>query len=189
MSDLCTIEDARAYLGLEGSPNDGILLRLIEAVSAEIVAWCGQPLVAVDGNVTHRFVGTYGYEVLPYFPVQSVESVVYVTGIGETETVSPTSYELRRGRLYSSSVWSGAEYTAVLTVGALTVPADVAQVAIEMVAVRAKDSFAREDGQQLGAGRLGKTSEGVSVGGGSQTTVYARPDWQLRLAPYRVVTV
>lgn len=189
MSQLTDIATVRQYLKVDGSAHDDLLERLIDACSAEIEAWCGQPILAETDNVMHRFAGSNtALEQLPYFPIVEVGALTYVTSIGgEAVALETDTYSVTRGRLVGSSAfWGAYEYELALTVGyaAESIPADVVQVCVEMVAVRAKESFV-----SIGEGRIGKKSIGVSVAGTSTSTLFERPDWQARLAPYRVVTI
>lgn len=183
-------------MGLEGSANDGLLTRLIGAVSAEIVAYCEQPIVREADNVLHQFSGTgEQYTLLPYFPIHAVTALSYIDSIGGSAVVvaadqfslvptGPLVYLGHKGGLVG-----GYQYSATLTVGRESVPADVEAVAVEMVAVRAWESAGAESGITVGKQRLGKQSESVASGGVTKSTVYTRPDWAARLAPYRVISI
>jgi hypothetical protein len=193
--DLTTTEKVRGYLGIVQTTADDELARIIGAVSAEIERWCGQPIVAETDNVAWRFTGdNTGSVLVPYFPVVAVSAVSYVSTLGaDAVALDAADFGLgiRNTRLIGSGAfWGGYDYTALLTVGYSEVPPDVEQVAIEMVAVRVRDSGIGDQTLKLGKSTLGLASKGESQAGApSKSTVFTRPDWAERLAPYRVVTI
>lgn len=190
MANLTTADTVRKYLGVAGNEVDAILTRLIAAVSAEIEAWCNQPIASRAVVHTFRMAPGQSPYRLPFFPVTAVASLTYLAGIGEDAvTVDADTYELgvaAGGYFLRGSLAEGHDYTVSVTVGYADVPADVEQVAIEMIAVRLRESGFAGEGQKL----LGVRSKSESSGGViTKSTVYERPDWQARLAHYRAVTI
>lgn len=190
MPDLTTSERVREYAGVVSTTNGDALAHIIAAVSAEIVAYCNQPIVSTQ--VVYRFGGDGGaLIVLPFFPVTAITELSYVSGLGAEAVVVPTTdYAISRGRLISNGFVDGYDYTLTLTVGYAAVPADVEQVAVEMCAVRLRDSGIGDSAAKLGQNTLGVRSKAVTASGApTKSTVYERPEWAVRLAPYRVVTI
>lgn len=193
MADLTTAEKVRGYVGVAENVDDDTVTRIIQAVSGEIERFCNQPLLATTDNVTHRFAGPVGaYPArLPFtVPIVALGALSYSNAIGEDPTVvTEGTYEVayQDGVPYVRGALSGGySYTLVLTAGYSAVPPDVEQVCIEMAAVRLRNSGLG----QLGQSTLGVKSRSTSENGQiTKSTVYENPDWQARLAPYRVITI
>ena len=142
MAALTTLANVKTWLGITSSDDDALLTSLIGSASAFIEEWCGCSFSVVsesikrDGHGGHR-------AVLPNYPVVAVASVS-VDGVAITAAASFTAagyrvddmsvilncYRFNRGLANVQITYSH---------GYASVPADVAQACIEMVALRYRE--------------------------------------------------
>lgn len=205
MQPITTLSVARHYLGLSegGTAADNIQIeRMIETVSARIVAICRQPVVRETGNVVAvgRFFSVYSPQrnahligwPLDYFPA-TVDSLTYIDN-GETVTVSSGDYTTAAGWLDYPAADRGREYSVTLTVGYPPESMelrDIEQVALEMLAVSMREGHLKLGGAQ-GRGLVGVASETESIEGRptkSRSYQVMSDSWYERLAPYRRATL
>jgi hypothetical protein len=186
--DLTTLADVKAWLstGQQGFPptDDGLLTGLISAASQWIQTWLNRQVVSQDWIEIRD--GTGGQRmVFGAYPVTAVLSVVVDTltispvpagsqqGFASGYLFSPTVLALR-GHCFSRRLQNVAlTYTA----GYSTVPPDIAQACIELVALRYRERT-----------RIGEMSK--HLGDGSTVSFSQRdmpPDVRTVLQQYRLV--
>jgi hypothetical protein len=180
MSDLATLADLEAWLGLAaGNPDEPVLQRLLDAVGAAVQAWCGRSFAAADRTETRD--GTGGDRLaFAHTPVTAVAGVT-VDGVAIPASPGPP----QPGYLWSPTTLTliGWRFTRGLsnirlayTAGYAATPPDVAQATLDWAAhvYREKD-------------RIGMLAETV---GGQVTSFLVRdmpPRVATLLAPHRRV--
>ncbi|HJU15718.1 MAG TPA: head-tail connector protein [Stellaceae bacterium] len=196
--DLCTLADVKAWLNTGGpsapfpSLEDALLARLITAASQAIQSWLGRPILAADWTETRDgLAGAYGAQESRFpFGVTpcSAVALVVVDGVAVPpvpNTAPARSYAAQAGYVFSPTQLVVRGYCVprkaqcVLmqyTAGYASVPPDIAQAAIEVVALRYR---ART--------RIGEVSKRI----GSEVVSYDRSDIpaavKAMLQPYRLV--
>ena len=168
-SDLTTLADVKAWLqtGHNAFPvtDDGLLTRLITAASQYIQSWLNRPIVLADYVEVRD--GTGG-EALQFacFPVVEVQSLTIgaqaIPRAASTEAAgyvySPTQLFVR-GYRFNRGVQN---VTFSYTAGYPSIPPDIAQACIELVALRYRERT-----------RIGEVSKSL---GGAETVTYAQKD-------------
>ena len=162
---LCVLADVKAFLGVTSSATDGVLNTLIANVSATIESFCNRTFASTV--YTERRNGNDGYRLfLANGPVTAVSSVS-VDGIA----IIPAPDALTSGYLADANTVYLRGYTFTrgiqnvsvsYTAGFATIPLDVAQACIELVA----SHFAKRE-------RIDKASETL---GTQQTISYSQAD-------------
>ena len=170
MSALCLLADVKTYLGITVTTTDAVLSSLITNVSAVIESYCNRTFAQATYNDTRNGTGS-DRMFLANGPVTAVASVT-IDGIAITAAPDAITagyvfddslVYLRPGGFYPSRFNKGVQNcTIVYTAGYATIPADVAQVCIEIVAFH----FAKRD-------RVDKASETL---GTSQTISFSQAD-------------
>jgi hypothetical protein len=182
--DLTTLADVKAWLqtGHNAFPvtDDGLLTRLITAASQYIQSWLSRT-IALAGYAEVRD-GTGG-ESLQFacFPVVEVQSLTIggqtIPRAASTQSAgyvfSPTQLFVR-GYSFNRGVQNVAFF---YTAGYSSIPADIAQACIELVALRYRERT-----------RIGEVSKSL---GGAETVTYAQKDMsdaiKTLLQQYRMV--
>jgi hypothetical protein len=203
--DLCSLADVKAWLstGGPGSPfpslDDGLLARLITAESQAIIAWLNRPILAADWIEYRDGGGLWGPREAKFpFGVTPCTAVLLVVVDTVTIPAIPPAAIAPPGQSVTSFYTTQAGYlftpTQLIirgypvprragvvmmqyTAGYASVPPDVAQACIELVALRYRER-----------GRIGEMSK--HLGDGS-TVSYERKDIpdsiKTMLQPYRLV--
>lgn len=202
---------------------DLFLDECIDQAVSEIESYCDQPVFPVDkvrysfSAGSHNLAGSSGaindgggsfgplfggsmfgliggVQTLPYFPVQSIESVSYSQGLGQTPTTLTTDkYQLLQeegvGYLNYQMGAAYATYTAVLSVGYKVAPPLIQGLAKRLAAWIAKES----DFAGVGRGYLGVSSVSRNPGQAGIATTTQMKDPRLEmdrvLGVYRRVTI
>lgn len=165
MSDLCQLADVKTYLGLTTTATDPVLQSLITGASAWIESFCSR--VFAQATYTEIRNGNGGNRLfLANAPVSAVSSVtVDGQAIPAASDAQSTGYVYDGGTVYLRGYvfCRGVQnVTASYTAGFATVPADVAQACVELVAAK----YAKRD-------RIDKQSETL---GTQQTISYSMAD-------------
>ena len=158
--DLTTLAKAKEWLGVTGSNEDALIARLITHASTRIVEEAQTPLVTT--TVSQRFSGRGHVRLtLPYQPVQSV-ALVQVDGVTIPAATPPASgYWLEDGTLYLTGYAINRGLKNVLityTFGYATVPSDLEQACLEMIALSLK-----RDRKEPGVSSKGLAGEQISL--------------------------
>lgn len=142
MSDLTTLANVKAWMGLTGNQDDALLSRLIAAASAYIETWTNRTFAAKQYSEVRD--GTGGQRlVFADYPVTAVASVV-VNGnpIPASPTPSDAGYRFDSIRL----MLTGYQFSRGLgnveltyTAGYASIPPEIEQACIELVALRYKE--------------------------------------------------
>jgi hypothetical protein len=204
--DLCSLADVKAWLstGGPGTPfpslDDALIARLITAESQAIASWLGRPILAADWQETRDGLsGPYGpCESRFQFAVTPCTAVLLVVVDRVTIPAIPAAPVAPPGQSVASLYTTQAGYAfsatqlvirgyyvprraqCVLlqyTAGYASVPYDLAQACIELVALRYRER-----------GRIGEISK--HLGDGSTVTYERKPipdSIKLMLQPYRLV--
>lgn len=198
--DFCTLSDVKAWLNVVpgNTANDAVLTRLITAASQAIKTWTSRPLLQATYTETYNGTGINRLT-LRNFPVTAVSSLT-VDGLTIPPASSPVSFGylfdeygiyLVGGDSYSGTVpqtpniWAGSYFprdsqniVVTYTAGYATVPVDVTQACIELVAFK----FQQRN-------HVGVTSRTLTAGG--ESVVYQSgfmpPEVQALLGVYRKV--
>lgn len=156
---LTTLENVKAYGGIQDSANDESLDRLIDVASEYVATWCSREFSAITHSEVYDGTGNAKL-VLRYYPVLSVQSLRI-----DGQTIPPRPAFNSNGyvvddlkiSLVGYRFTSGAQNIEVeYTAGFATVPPDLEQAAIELVLQRYRD-----------ANRVGLNSQ--SLGGENAT--------------------
>lgn len=198
--DLCTLSDVKAWLNVVpgNTANDAVLTRLITAASQAIKTWMARPLL--QDTYTETYDGTgINRLTLRNFPITAV-SALTVNGLTVPPATSPVSFGylfdqyglfLVGGTAWPAnipqtpSIWAGSYFpkasqnvTVTYTAGYVSVPVDVTQACIELVAFK----FQQRN-------HVGVTSRSLTAGG--ESVVYQSgfmpPEVQALLSVYRKV--
>lgn len=163
---LCTLADVKAYIGVSSSSTDAVLTTLVTNASAMVEAFCNRTFAQASYTET-RNGNDKAQMCLANTPVTAVASLS-VDGAAVSPAVGATgsgfvfddmSIYLRNTGAFTKGVQNVAiSYTA----GFATVPPDVAQACIELVAAK----FAKRE-------RIDKQSETL---GTQQTISYSMAD-------------
>ncbi|MDA8230350.1 MAG: hypothetical protein M0006_03335 [Magnetospirillum sp.] len=163
--DLTTIANVEQWLGLPaGCKDEALLTRLITAASGFISRWCGRQFASQ--NVVDTFNGTGGVaQPLRQYPVSAVASVSV-----DGQSIPPSPGVPQAGFLFTDTMVSLSGYrfnrgianvTIAYTAGYATIPDELEQACIELVAFRYRE-----------IPRIGKASEGMAA----QTTAFVIKD-------------
>lgn len=141
----CTVVDVESFLAQSFTSAQLVQCSsLIERVEAEIDEYTGRAWLT--GAVTDEaYFYPSAHLFLRYAPVTSIQAVGGITGMGESETalVAGTDYEVRslqHGHLYF--VTPGAYYKILVDYTPVaSMPADLTQATVEMVAARMQSSL------------------------------------------------
>jgi uncharacterized phiE125 gp8 family phage protein len=165
VSALCALADVKAFLGITGSATDAVLQSLVTNASALIESYCSRVFARATYTETRN--GNGGSRLfLANSPVSAVSAVAI-----DGQTIPAASGPLTTGYAFDAGVIYLRGYcfnrgvqnvTVSYTAGFATVPADVAQACIELVAAK----FAKRD-------RIDKQSETL---GTQQTISYSMAD-------------
>ncbi|MCB2225709.1 MAG: phage gp6-like head-tail connector protein [Desulfarculaceae bacterium] len=190
---LTTLAELKEYLAIAATEHDGLLERLIEAVSAQFNAYTGRKLRARDYSYQsedaafdpdNALLSGAGYAelLLPQYPVISLSSLVL-----EGRAIAPASggvgWVLDAGAgvltLLDRVFPRGAHNVGLIyRAGFATTPPDLAQAAIEQAATRFQESGA-------GHGRLGMSARTLADGSVSYHAGALMPQVKAVLDRYR----
>lgn len=192
---LTSLEAVKAYLQIASPEHDALLASLIEAVSAHFRAYTRRNLLARDysprpadpafdpGNAILDGSG-YPDLLLPQYPVLTLDELLLDgQAIPPAPHPQASGYLLDRGAgllsLTNAAFPPGRCRVAVTyRAGFATVPADLAQAAIEQTATRFQESAA-------GQGRLGVSARTLADGSLSYATGALLPQVEAVLERYR----
>lgn len=174
--DLTTLAAVEAWLGLApGNADEALLASLITAASGFVQTWCDRQFASQ--SYTESWDGK-GARRMP-FPHSPVSAVASVTIDGQAIPASTDNGVASPGFFFAPKMLmlSGYRFTqgfgnvqVAYTAGFATIPADVAQAAIDLIALRYREKD-----------RVGKSSESV---GGQQTNAFT-----IRDMPPQVATI
>ncbi|MCF8033870.1 MAG: phage gp6-like head-tail connector protein [Desulfarculaceae bacterium] len=190
---LTTVAGVKQYLAIASTEHDGLLERLIEAVSAQFNAYTGRKLTARDYSYLsgddaydpdNALLSGAGYAelLLPQYPVLGLSSLVL-----DGREISPASggvgWVLDAGagvvtRLDGVFPRGAHNVGLVYRAGFETAPPDLVQAAIEQAAVRFQESGA-------GHGRLGVSARTLADGSVSYHAGALLPSVKAVLDRYR----
>jgi len=189
--DLTTLSDVKAWLQAGANPfpatDDALLARLVTAASEFIQNWLGRPIASADwlevrdgtggqllafANIPVTAVLSLSIDGIAIPPAPTPEDIG-ATGFGAGYTFTPTELALR-GYVFTRR----PQNTAVTyTAGYTTVPPDIAQACIELVAQHYRERT-----------RIGEVSKAL---GGSETVTFSQKDMsdsvKTLLSQYRAV--
>lgn len=155
--DLCTLSDVKAWANIQTTANDAVLTRLITAASQAIKTWLARPLL--QDTYTQKYDGTgINRLTLRNFPITAVSSLA-VDGLTVPPAPAPNvgfGYMFDEFGLYlvggdnhwstvpqTPNIWAGSYFprgsqnvTVTYTAGYASVPVDVTQACIELVAFK-----------------------------------------------------
>jgi uncharacterized phiE125 gp8 family phage protein len=157
-ADLCAVADVQAYLNLSSGQDNALIQTLITNASAFIDNYCNRTLLSNSYTETRN--GQGGTE-MPFrqYPVSAVASL---TIDGQAVLPSPGAYQ--RGYLFDDEMLYLIGYcfrrapqnvVIVYTAGFTTVPNDIAQACVEIVALKYK--------RRLSIEVSGKTLNGETI--------------------------
>jgi uncharacterized phiE125 gp8 family phage protein len=147
VTDLTTLADVKAYLKITNTTDDAVLNRLITAASTFMRSWLNRDITQQTYTETRDGRGSTKLAMKNY-PVTAVSSLA-IDGltIPQSTTVTTPGWclddsgiliQLRGGVYFFSKGMQNV--TVTYTAGFATVPYDIAQCCIEMVAYRYKES-------------------------------------------------
>jgi hypothetical protein len=205
--DLTTLADVRAWLQTGTQPypstDDALISRLITAASGLVTQWLNRPILSGDWQELRDGQGTFDDDPTIVFGVQPVSAVLLVVVDGFTIPPVPATppappgqavlglYTSQAGYVFTPSALTIRGYcvprkkACILmqyTAGFASVPGDVAQACIELVARKYRERT-----------RIGERTKSL---GGGETTAYetvgfSRRDFasdiQFLLQQYRIV--
>ncbi|MEY2864602.1 MAG: hypothetical protein RLY58_2309 [Pseudomonadota bacterium] len=139
---LTTKANVKAFLGLTNATDDALLDRLIESASAFIENWLGRQVMAAPA-IDHQSGSGKDVLILRDTPVISVESVT-VNGVllSQATDAAQTGWVVVDDWLvYQHGIWPRGRRNVVIecTVGFSSVPPDIEQAVIDLVALRYKE--------------------------------------------------
>ncbi len=171
-TQLCQLSDVHTYLNIQNTNSDTLLAALITNASAFIESYCSRTFGV--GNYSETYNGNGGHRLyVANGPVQSVQSLT-IDGIAIPAVSSPlsTGYAfdadtiyLRPGTTsgYGIGFSRGVQNVQVAyTAGFATLPSDVTQACIELVASKYKASQ-RVDIKTEGLGPNQSTSYNIGI--------------------------
>jgi hypothetical protein len=137
MSNLCTLADVKTYLGITDTNSDAVLTAMVTNVSALIESYCNRTFASTAYVETRN--GTGGMQLfMRQGPVISV-SAVSIDGIAQVPAPTPTTlgYIVDEDTIWlrNAAFTRGIQNVTVsYTAGYGSIPADVIQSCIEVVA-------------------------------------------------------
>lgn len=166
--NLTTLQNVKEYLGKTDNSSDPLLERLITAASASISQYTNRNLLTASYTETSDGLGNF-YTCTKNFPVTAVASVT-IDGV----SIPISSGPLDNGFFFDA--WGvgvrGCQFnrgrqnvTITYTAGYATIPADIEQACIDLVAMK----FREKD-------RVGVRSHSVGPGGSTVYITMAMPD-------------
>ncbi|SEJ55960.1 head-tail connector protein [Frateuria terrea] len=164
MADLCTLANVKAFLGITSSATDGVLSSLITAISAAIESYCNRTFASAaytesrNGTGGNRLFLAHGLVTAVASVTVDGQAIPAAVGTGTGYLFDETTVYLR-GYCFHRGVQN---VTVSYTAGYASVPSDVAQACVELVAAH----FAKRD-------RIDKSSETL---GTQQTISYSQAD-------------
>lgn len=166
MADLTALGKVKDWLGLESSDDDALLSRMIIALSGYIQSWLNRSLVSQsheetrDGNGSRKIM-------LSNYPISAVVSLT-IDGVvipqaansqGAGFMVTPNLIILVGGYVFTRGLQN---IVVTYTAGFFTVPAEIEQACIEVIAIRYKERD-----------RIGQVSKSI----GGETVSFSQKDF------------
>jgi len=166
VSQLCALADVKTYLGITNTNQDAVITSLITNASAMIESYCNR--VFASANYTETRNGHGGYRMYAANAPITAVSAVTVDGISVPSAPAPTGNGLGYGFVFDSDliyIRPGVPYsgqptafnkgiqnvTLAYTAGFTTIPSDVNQACVELVADKlAKQSRIDKKSETLG---------------------------------------
>lgn len=142
MADLTTLANVKSWLGLTSSTDDALLSRLITAASAYIEQWTNRHFLSQQFSEVRD--GTGG-QVLMFadYPVTAVTSVsVNGQSISPSPSFGQSGYSFTATALRLTGRWFDqglGNVQLTYTAGYASVPPEIEQACIELVALRYKE--------------------------------------------------
>ena len=140
--DLTTRANAKAWLGVSQDADDKLLDRLITAISTNVQSWMNRNIALTGYVETRNGTGT-ATMLLRNAPVVAVTALA-IAGVAVLPAASYTGTGYRvagRKLILTTAVFprGDANVTVSYTAGFATVPADLEQAVLELVALRYKE--------------------------------------------------
>jgi hypothetical protein len=142
-NDLTTLENFKAWIGLDNNPkDDAVLSRLITACSMFIQSWCNR--VFASANYTDTISGEHTNVVfLQNVPITAVSSVmINGNAVPAASTVNGVGYVFGSNQVMVNGYRFPRGYnniTISYTAGYATIPFDIEQACIELCALRYRE--------------------------------------------------
>ena len=197
---LVTTAEVKTYLKITGATQDAFLADLITKVTSIIESYCDQPIVQIGKTETSLLRESIGYDndtqqniyndnvLFTYSVPTSVTKIEYTIPFENSYTeLATTEYEVYYDG-WTLKIWFRNGYSTTYTwkvslaVGydANSIPEDIQQVAIEMVAMKFKESV---QGENI----LGKSTVSDSQSGATANTNYKNMwiEWKKVLDHYK----
>jgi len=179
-SDLTTLSDVRAWLGITGTADDALLQRLITSASNYIQSWLNRQFaVATYTDITDGNSGDV--QAFSNYPVQSVTLVTLGTGTGQgygqnlagggVITIQPSPDGFSQGYVFDPKFLYLIGYRfargrmnvkITYTAGYTTIPQEISQACIELISLRYKERT-----------RIGEVSKHLA----GETITYSQKDF------------
>jgi len=163
--NLTTVENVKGYLGITSATDDPLLDRLVSSASGYIQSWLNRSFAST--SYTETFDGTgFDTRMVSNYPITAVSSVV-VNGVSiplaPNSLASGYAFAERKIVLRGYAFVSGTlNCTVTYTAGYATVPPEIGQACIEIVANRYREKD-----------RIGLVSKGLS----GETITYSQKDF------------
>jgi hypothetical protein len=190
--NLVTPDEVKRYLNIntQNGKDETLIAQFIAAASSRIERHCRNPITRQPITFVRGGSGS-GDMLLKYRPVHQVTEILSGPSLDSLAALPTTAYRLvMRGPCYAIQLTAGVfnpsmTYRITLEAGLDEVPAEVKQVAIEMVAIQ-------WDRSDIGGKSIGKQSVAKGANGAvtSSTTYNDEPlksEWLELLKPYRIL--
>lgn len=173
---LISVQTVKEYLNIHDNNKDNLISSLIEYAGMYISNYCNQN-IEINNNTFLLNGNNSRFLLLPaYFPIISLYALYYRNDFAESFTeLDKTNYDIIKidkiDYLFTASGFiSGlSNYKCIITTGYAEIPADIQNVALELVSIALKESDA---GTGIKGGRLGLASSSESLNGISLNTSY-----------------
>ncbi len=142
MADYCTLADVRIYLNINSANSDTLISLLITSASAYIDNWTNRTFSTVSNTIKMNGNGS-NIMMLKDYPIISVSSVKVGNISYQQSDGNSVGYVLGDYAIYliGDKFTKGfVNVSITYTSGFASVPADIKQVAIELVAYKFKES-------------------------------------------------
>ena len=142
VTDLTTLANVKAYLGLAGASDDALITRMITGLSGVAEAWMGRPILSFAYNELRNGSGSRRLAMTNY-PVTSVtELLINTLAIpAAPDAVSP-GYRFDERFLYLNGYrfcHGMANVNVAYVAGYATVPPELEQAVIELIAAKYRE--------------------------------------------------
>jgi len=142
MADLTTTADVKAWLNITGNSDDAVIARLVTAVSNYIQSWLNRTFaMATYTDISNG--NNESTKMFSNYPVQSVSSVT-ISGVAIPASADGIAYgyvfDDQSLALIGTTCGRGLKNVRITyTAGYSSVPFEIAQACIELVAIRYRE--------------------------------------------------